>query len=192
MPHADRLVTNFLRDRYPVFRDTIHQLGLGGYLQINDNATNIYGARLSGHHALERRHSRVRDLSIFWRTLELNEQKQKEKHTMKLSDLKTGMRLVRNNGTTVIVMLDTSRGNCYTNGEDAHGVLETMYYADLSPRPTFENYKILHIYDGPDGVYKMFNPSKKGCLLWTAPPKVKEMTVAEIEKALGYSVKVVK
>jgi len=188
--HSPHLITNFHKSRKDLYWKTIQEVGLEDHLRIGAIARTASGDRIPGYYALERTSLNRRDLSYFWRVFRENEQlEQKETLTMKRSDLKTGMRLVFKNGKRVIVMKDTSRGDTVVG--DTWFPLNDGYQADL--QPCSETYSpILYIYDRPFGNDVLLNPQCKGNLLWEAPAKSKEMTVSEIEKALGYSVKVVK
>ena len=93
-------------------------------------------------------------------------------------DLKDGMRVINREGNERVIV----SGKLYKEGYDElsyQGSLDSDYGSDLTDNVA-SCFDIIRVTD------------RDGTVLFERKPEPKEMTVAEIEKALGYSVKVVK
>ena len=112
---------------------------------------------------------------------------------MKLSDLKTGMRVRMRDDRLYIVMLDIERHpgtkDILFAGLTFHDFNYGCYYNDdMTSKGTDSNSDIVEVYYIMHG--GMFELDNMPASIWTRKES-KEMTVAEISKELGYEVKVV-
>lgn len=114
---------------------------------------------------------------------------------MTKSDLRTGMRVTKRDGTKLIVMLNCNYGcdyscNILVNNIEYCWHDLRFYNEDL----THEKYReddIVKV-EQPNHPYQIFFlDSNKFTTIWQRPEH-KEMTLADIEKELGYPVKIIK
>lgn len=110
--------------------------------------------------------------------------KHKEAKGMNKSDLKTGMVVEYRNGDRDMVLKDAG---IFTDGED--GLLMSEFSDDLI-HEVDRDHTIVKVYDAPADFLDYINLNASRTLIWQRE-EVKEMTVDEISKALGYTVKVV-
>ena len=115
---------------------------------------------------------------------------EESKEIMTLKDLRSGMVVETRDGDRYLVLVD---------GEDIHmmcgdGALhmgqwevQQLYHDDLTRKNGFNDHDVMKVYSRVQSFYKV-NATKN--LLWERE-KAKKMTLEEIEKALGYPVKVV-
>lgn len=118
------------------------------------------------------------------------EKVEERKEIMTLKDLRSGMVVETRDGDRYLVLVD---------GEDIHmmcgdGALhmgqwevQQLYHDDLTRENGFKDHDIMKVYGRVQSFYKV-NATKN--LLWERK-EIKKMTLEEIEKALGYPVKVV-
>ena len=119
---------------------------------------------------------------------------------MTKDDLKSGMIVVLRDGTKMMVLTD-----CYTayHGNqqfcliDAGGFMNSdEYNNDLLDEDGSVDYDIMKVYCNSINSYTYnMNQLDESTLLWDRKCKYKEpkeMTISEIEKQLGYSIKIVK
>jgi len=122
---------------------------------------------------------------------------------MKLSDLKTGMRVRMRDGNLRLVLRDV---DCIGRNQklffarfDGNGfMIGTCYSDDMLENSGSDEFDIVAVYNVTDkydhcGQGGMLDPTKLSSPIWTRKEtkETKEMTVAEISKELGYEVKVV-
>lgn len=118
---------------------------------------------------------------------------------MEKSDLQTGMRLIDKIGREWIVLKNVK--NPYGSIEDMYVLKdggwmpESSYNDDLTEKSNNNEYNIIKVYAQNRGKFingNIFNTNIEDMdLIWEREDK-KEMTIAEIEKELGYSIKIVK
>ena len=119
---------------------------------------------------------------------------------MTLNDLKTGMIVTWRNGRKCIVLRDTPKfGRLqYTNKNFLvsccdNGWTTLCNYNDDFTNKIFDGYDIVKV-EVPDHPCDCFNHERNnffnGKVVWEENPVVK-MTVSEIEKKLGYKIKIV-
>lgn len=118
---------------------------------------------------------------------------------MKKSDLKTGMRIVARNGDEFIVLknVTTPRNEI----EDMYVSIKggwmgsCSYNEDLIAKSNSKEWDIMKVYAQNKGEYLDGQVLKEKTsnfdLMWERDNK-KEMTISEIEKELGYSIKIIK
>jgi hypothetical protein len=111
---------------------------------------------------------------------------------MKKSDLKTGMRVKLQGGQVYIVVLDYETTN-YGHQDiffisKSGFMVGSNYDEDLVYRGD-DSYDIIEVYSRPLDAF-LLDIKQRGELLWKRQPP-KEMTLAEIEKMLGYPVKII-
>lgn len=117
---------------------------------------------------------------------------------MKLSDLKTGMRIITRNGYEFIVLENVKTPSGKTQDmyvqKDGGFMPEGSYNEDLTAIGD-RDWDIMKVYAQHQGKYLdgsvISGETKYMDLIWERKDK-KEMTIAEIEKELGYSIKIVK
>lgn len=117
---------------------------------------------------------------------------------MKLSDLKTGMRVVTRNGSEFIVLENVKTPNGKTQDmyvkKDNGFMTESSYNEDLTEKRD-KAWDIIKVYVQNNGMYLdaavISAETKDMDLIWERKDK-KEMTISEIEKELGYSIKIIK
>lgn len=118
---------------------------------------------------------------------------------MNKSDLKTGMRIVTRNGSEFIVLenvMTPSRTvqNMYVK-KDGGFMSEGLYNEDLTAKSGQKEWDIVKVYVQNQGEYLdaavISGDIECMDLIWERDDK-KEMTIQEIEKELGYSIKIVK
>lgn len=111
---------------------------------------------------------------------------------MKKSDLRTGMRVTTRNGGKFIILL-----NCSDNVHKHRDIMTSLsgiwsdideYEEDLTCR-TDDIFDIMTI-EIPEYSNDLFSESCKFETLWQRQ-EIKEMTIEEIQKELGYKIKVV-
>lgn len=107
---------------------------------------------------------------------------------MKKEDLKTGMRVEDRNGEIKIVSVGISSDDAFINSRGIY-IYMSSYSSDLI-NYNYNEFTIVKVYDAPEG-RKVFNDLYKGELLWQRD-ETKELTMAELEKELGYKVKIKK
>jgi len=113
---------------------------------------------------------------------------------MTKADLRTGMRVTNKMGKKFIVILNCQQGyndvkDFLVNANDTswHGL--SYFDDDLTATYPCDNIVKVEI---PSHPYDLFNiDSVKYTTIWERKPP-KEMTLAEIEKELGYPVKIIK
>lgn len=107
------------------------------------------------------------------------------------SDLKTGMILEFNNGCTATVLFGTKNGDIYAGS--TWGGLEGVN-EDLTLEDSFEG-DVVRVYQPIGNIHFLktnyLNYNKNYKLLWQRE-EAKEMTIEEIEKELGYKIKIIK
>ena len=117
---------------------------------------------------------------------------------MKLSDLKTGMKLIDRSGGEWTV-LENIR-NPYREIEDTYilkdgGWMSESSYDDELKCKNDSSYDIMRVYAQNEGKYIdgsiLMATIEDMDLIWERNEK-KEMTISEIEKELGYSIKIIK
>lgn len=118
---------------------------------------------------------------------------------MKIEDLKTGMRLIMRNGYEFIVLKNVETP--YRKKQDMYvdlngGWMSSGLYNEDLTAISDHNFDIMEIYAQNNGKYLDGNVLKHGerknmDLIWSRNDK-KEMTISEIEKELGYSIKIIK
>lgn len=121
---------------------------------------------------------------------------------MNIKDLKTGMRIITRNGDEYIVLKNVKTP--YGRVEDMYVLKDggwmssSSYNEDLTIKgKTNSNYDIMEVYAQNQGKYIdgsviSTNNVKNMDLIWKRENIKKEMTISEIEKELGYSIKIVK
>lgn len=108
---------------------------------------------------------------------------------MKKLDLKTGYLVKYRNGNLRMVM-PSSEGMIFV-GEDGGHMFMNDYNEDLLCE-TGKAYDIMEVWGFSDFcIYALKVKTDNRKLLWSREDK-KEMTISEIEKELGYSIKIVK
>lgn len=122
---------------------------------------------------------------------------------MKNEELKTGMILITEKDEYVMVLKDTDNGDIvsgdtwqpiYEDREIVEDLKVKKIYqplnnsAYLSKNSDFINRDIREIHNANDSIFPYFDDYK---LIWEREHK-KEMTISEIEKELGYSIKIIK
>lgn len=119
---------------------------------------------------------------------------------MKLSELKTGMRIVTRNKEEYIVLKNVK--NPYKETEDMYILLnkigwlsESNYNEDMTTRSGNKDFDIMEVYAQNSGIYIDANVIRDKIeelnLIWKRKD-IKKMTVSEICKKLGYEVEIVK
>lgn len=119
---------------------------------------------------------------------------------MKLSDLKTGMHVITRNGDEYVVMRDVVTHADGQTGTSPIIMTNIKYCAWLNLKEYAED---LTLYDNEFGIQKVYMPRyyrslvtsveikpEDFVLIWKRPTK-KQMTLEEIEEALGYEVEIV-
>lgn len=114
---------------------------------------------------------------------------------MNLKDLKTGWRVQTRNGDTYVVLRD-----CETQkyghqdvllGGFSGGFLVGSYYdANLFYKDDYD-FDIMKIYETTVRA-DVFDSNHMGKLVWERTNEPKDMTLSEIERALGYPVRIVR
>lgn len=104
---------------------------------------------------------------------------------MKKADLKTGMILELDDGEKAMVLLDTDQGDIASG--------QTWF-----PLTSLDN----DLYDSCNRVMRIYQPESnreyaqknwvQARLIWTRPEEVVEMTLAQVCKSLGKTVKIIK
>ena len=114
---------------------------------------------------------------------------------MKKSDLKTGMVVETRNGEKYLVMLNTD----YKDMELINfkgGYLPLYYYNSelIFAEQPFREFDIVKAYLVENSIRWLLSNKERMefKLIWERKEEVKEMTVKEIEKELGYTVKIVR
>lgn len=120
---------------------------------------------------------------------------------MNIKDLKTGMRIITKNGDEYIVLENVKTPykkveNMYIS-KDGGWMSESSYNEDLTIKDTINSdYDIMEVYVQNQGEYidgnLIINKVENMDLIWKRNEHKKEMTISEIEKELGYSIKIVK
>lgn len=119
---------------------------------------------------------------------------------MELKDLKTGMRIILRNGEESIVLKDVVTP--YNEQADIYisisggWMSSNDYNNDLTCKDDYKKYDIMKVYaqhEGRfiDGGILQKNAIKEMDLIWVRE-ETKEMTISEIEKKLGYPIKIIK
>lgn len=118
---------------------------------------------------------------------------------MKLEDLKTGMRFVdrKNEEWIVLNNVKTPYGDVEDMYISRNGrwMSRSSYNEDLTIKNDDKKYDIMKVYAQNKGQYINGGVFKRKTsefdLIWERDDK-KEMTISEIEKELGYSIKIIK
>lgn len=120
---------------------------------------------------------------------------------MELKDLKTGMRIILRNGGEYIVLKDVITP--YEHGKEDMYILidggwmsSDSYNNDLTCKGNSKDFDIMEVYAQHNGKYLNGDILERDAiknmdLIWQRK-ETKEMTVSEIEKELGYSIKIIK
>lgn len=117
---------------------------------------------------------------------------------MKLSDLKTGMRIILRNGEEYIVLKNVitpegKREDMYVQ-KNCGFMKQSSYNEDFTTKDSDKSWDIIKVYTQNQG--RFLDASVLSCeieemdLIWKEDKK--EMTIKEIEKELGYSIKIVR
>lgn len=118
---------------------------------------------------------------------------------MKLSDLKTGMRIVLRNGQELIVLKDVITPNgkkedMYVK-KDGGFMAASDYNDDMTRKSADKEWDITKVYEQNNGKYLdavvLSSDIEYFDLIWERT-KAKKMTVSEICKELGYEVEIIK
>ena len=116
----------------------------------------------------------------------------KEEKTMQKSDLRTGMRVETVNGNRYLVLKNIETPRCgvqpFVFARKGGFQIADEYNEDLSDIHDSE-YSISKVYDCPH-LGDLLSLECSGELLWEQT-EVKEMTLADIEKKLGYPIKII-
>ena len=115
----------------------------------------------------------------------MNEYLLKEKNMFTKKDLKTGMRLTFASGKTAIVAIGHDYGDVVIYGHSS------FQYLNRTIIGGGDRYSIIKV-EKPTNQMCIFNDNTSFSTIWEYEEPTKEMTVADIEAALGYKVKVVK
>lgn len=112
---------------------------------------------------------------------------------MKKSDLKTGMRATNRRGTIYIVLLNASTTDDNADDEfvsfDGSQDPLDCYNDDLTNSYDYFDLDIVKV-ETPVSFNSILKPEGKYVTVWQRET-VKEMTVEEIQQALGYKIKIV-
>ena len=116
---------------------------------------------------------------------------------MKMSDLKTGWKVDTRNGNTYIISRDCEtvyygHQDVVLINADGSGFVCGSHYNNGLENRIHHHFDIVRVYEMPvEG--DVFSGAEKGRLVWERKKNenVREMTVSEIEKELGYQVKIV-
>lgn len=112
---------------------------------------------------------------------------EEEKQTMKKSDLKQGALVQMRNGNVYILigdkLVDLSNGRYMCLEDIEEDLLKRFFNKELSVDKVFQSS------DTSEGYRRYI---RKESIKWTWERPHKELTVGEIEKLLGYKVKIVK
>jgi len=153
-----------------------HGVTLGGYYEVNPDGRTFCDDSGSSHRTIE---------GLLKTSYELTDHKPFTK-----ADLKNGMRCVSEQGSTYMYLDGDFVGYYgWQRGVDLDD--------DLLSTGSYPQHSIREVYKAPDR-YSTLILEVNGGLLWERPkpepakPAPKEMTVADIEKALGHTIKVVK
>jgi hypothetical protein len=112
-----------------------------------------------------------------------------DREQMTKSDLKTGMRVKYRNGFVRVILLDTTEGDI-VQVEMGSSFSLTRYNEDLTVKYGDKNFDIMEVYQcDPCQILT----DKVGNLIWkrTEVPKIKEITMDEVEDKFGCKVKIV-
>lgn len=109
------------------------------------------------------------------------------------SDLRTGDVVVSRGGWQGVVLKGTAHGDVIKWFKDEHGRIIQKYRLlyTVSEDLSYDKTRIVKVYRCTDpGLFTTCDVVQNQCLYWE--DTTREMTVADIEKALGYKVKIVK
>lgn len=113
---------------------------------------------------------------------------------MNLKDLKTGWRVKTRNGNTYVVLRNCETDHyghqdvMFINLDDGY-VIGSSYDSNLIDHHN-SDYDIMQVYETlVNG--KVFDKTRMGELVWERTEEPKDMTLSEIEDALGYPVRIV-
>ena len=111
---------------------------------------------------------------------------------MKKSDLKTGMVVETRNGEKYLVMLEPDCGGRELINFSRGYMSLSSYNDELMLEKSYEELDIMKVYSVGISISWLLSDKKsmKFKLIWERN-EPKEMTIAEIEKELGYKIKIV-
>jgi predicted CoA-binding protein len=112
---------------------------------------------------------------------------------LKKSDLKTGMRVQLRDGDTYLTLrdADTPLGHEDMLLVNPSGWFNGSDYNDDLTGKYNKVFDVVKVFEAPNAITNIINLSAPSKLLWQRT-ETKEMTVAEIEKELGYKIKIIK
>ena len=113
---------------------------------------------------------------------------------MKKSDLKTGMFIETRNGGKYLVMLDPDCEDMELINFNG-GYMPLYYYNNelIFTEQSLRGFDVVKVYSVEGSIHRLLSDKEhmKFKLVWEREEKTKEMTVKEIEKKLGYKIKIV-
>lgn len=112
---------------------------------------------------------------------------------MQKSDLKTGMVVQVRNGDKYLVLLDNpDEPNMNLIGFDGGFLQLVTYDDDMIAQSKYRAFDIMSVYTLQSSIQNLLTKSHlQYKLLWERKKEIKEMTIAEVEKELGFKIKIV-